>query len=330
MTFMLERHKQILKFIAKLIITAVLLTWVLFQVDLRQLGQAIREARWSLLWIVWGLTIVAYWILAVKLRLILKKLDCQAGTGVLFGASAVTALYGMVLPGVFDTPIKWYILKRHTGKGSNVFSGMVYNQFTSLLIIIVSALVALIVTNPGGNWQLPVICSALLVVSVAGTLSLLSRRVGQRLAKYLTFMLKPLPASVRDTGNKILQQLSVFRTAAWSFHFTAFVLSVASSTIVGTIIYIFVAKAARISVPVGVLIWQCSVIFLLGRLPISIANLGVREATLVGTLALYGVDASAALLMSMIIFSNKILMAIIGAVFQLYWMVRMPAKNAGA
>ena len=327
---MLEQRKQILKFIAKLIITAALLTWVFFQVDFGQLAQAIREAQWSLLWLVWGLTIVAYWILSIKMRLILKKLDCQAGTGTLFGASAVTALYGMVLPGVFDTPIKWYILRRHTGKGSNVFSSMAYNQFTSLLIIIVSALVALIVTNPAGNWQLPAICSAVLVVVIVGCLSLLSHRVGQKLAKCLSSMLKPLPASVRDTGNRILQQLSVFQTAPWSFHFTAFFLSFASSTIVGTIIYIFIAKAARIHVPVGVLIWQCSVIFLLGRLPISIANLGVREATLVGTLALYGVDGSSALLMSMIIFSNKILMAIIGAVFQLYWMTRMPEKNVQA
>jgi uncharacterized membrane protein YbhN (UPF0104 family) len=324
---MLEQRKQILKFIAKLIITAALLTWVFFQVDLRQLAQAIRDARWSLLWIIWALTIVAYLILSVKMRLILKKLDCQVGTVMLFGASAVTALYGMVLPGVFDTPIKWYILKRHTGKGSNVFSSMAYNQFTSLLIIIASALVALIATNPAGNWQLIVICSALLILFVVGSLLLLSRSVGQKLAKFLSSMLTLLPASLRDTGNRILQQLSIFRTAPWSFHFTAFFLSFASSTIVGTIIYIFAASAARISVPVGVLIWQCSVIFLLGRLPISIANLGVREATLVGTLALYGVGAPSALLMSMIIFSNKILMAIIGAAFQLYWMMRMPQRN---
>jgi len=327
---MLEQHKQVLKFIAKLIVTAVLLTWVFCRIDIGQFGQIIRNARWSLLWIVWGLTIVAYLILAVKMRLILKKQDCHADISTLFGASAVTALYSMFLPGVFDTPIKWYILKRHTGRGSNVFSSMAYNQFTSLLIIVVSALIALIATNPAGNWQLPAICSAVLILVIVGCLSLLSHRVGQRLARFLSSMLRPLPASVRDTGNRILQQLSVFQTAEWSFHLTAFFLSFASSTIVGTVIYVFAAGAARISVPVGVLIWQCAVIFLLGRLPISIANLGVREAYLVGTFALYGVDAPSALLMSMIIFSNKILMAIIGVVFQLYWMTRMPERNAQA
>jgi len=98
-------------------------------------------------------------------------------------------------------------------------------------------------------------------------------------------------------------------------------------TVVGTAIYVFAAKAARIDVPIGVFVWQCSVIFLLGRLPVFIADLGVREATLIGTLALYGVDSSSALLMSMIIFSNRILMALIGAAYQLRWSLRRPGKN---
>jgi hypothetical protein len=50
-----------------------------------------------------------------------------------------------------------------------------------------------------------------------------------------------------------------------------------------------------------------------------VANLGVREATLVGFLAVYGVEKSAAMLMSMILFSTMVFMAIIGAAYQLYW-----------
>jgi len=323
---MTARYKQIFKFIAKLLVTAILLIWVFSQIDLAQFGEKIRSARWSFLWIVWGLTIVAYWLLSIKMGLILKKLDCHASTVTLFGASAVTALYGMVLPGMLDTPVKWYILRQHTGKGSNVFSSMVYNQFTSLLVVIVSALAALIATNPAGNWQLPAICSLLLGLVVAVCLSLLNRTVGPRLAGYLSHIIEPLPPSFRDTGRKILEQLTVFQTAPRSFHLRVLLLSFISMMVVGTIIYFFAAKAARIEVPVGVLIWQCAVIFVLGRLPISIANLGVREATLMGTLALYGVDKPSAILMSMIIFSLQILMAVIGAIFQLYWELHRPDK----
>ncbi len=65
------------------------------------------------------------------------------------------------------------------------------------------------------------------------------------------------------------------------------------------------------------LVWQCSFIYILGRLPISIANLGVREAVLVAGLGVYGVDSSSAVLMSMIIFSNRLVIAGIGAAWQI-------------
>lgn len=324
------RCKQILKFVAKLLVTAILLLWVISDIDLEQFSTTIRNAKWGFLWIVWGLTIAVYWILSIKMHLILKKQDCHASTGLIFGASAVTALYSMVLPGLFDVPVKWYILRQHTGKGSNVFSSMVYNQFTTILITSVSALVALIVTNPAGNWQLPAICLAVLVFLIVVCLLLLARRAGPKFTNYLSRQLLLLPRSWHDIGCKILAQLSVFQTASWAFHLKVVLLDFVSITIIGTTIYFFAAKAARIDVPIGVLIWQCALIFVLGRMPISIANLGVREATLVGTLALYGVDAPSALLMSMIIFSNGILMAIIGAIFQLYWPMQKSEPREGS
>jgi hypothetical protein len=51
------------------------------------------------------------------------------------------------------------------------------------------------------------------------------------------------------------------------------------------------------------------------------ANLGVREVTLVGFLAVYGVEKPAAMLMSMILFSTMVLLAIMGAAYQLLWAV---------
>ncbi len=317
-----ERYKQILKFIAKLSVTAVLLFWVFRQINYAEFSQALKTAQWSFLWIVWGTTVLSYWLLSVKMVLIMKKQDCPASTGLLFGASAITALYSMVLPGILDAPVKWYILKQHTGKGSNVFSSMVYNQTTILFYMGATALVALIVTNPGGNWHLPVVCSAILALLIIVCLLLFTPTIGPKLTNSLSHILKPLPASFRDRGLKVLEQLSLFQTAPWSFHLKMILMNFVSITIFGTAIYIFAAKTVRIDVPIGVLVWQFSAIFLLGRLPIFIAELGVREVTLIGTLALYGVDASSATLMSMIIFSNRILMALIGAVYQICWNLR--------
>jgi len=322
-----DRTKQILKFLLRLSVTAVLLWLVLSRIDLQQVGRSIKAARWQFLIIVWLLAILAFWLRSVKMGFILKKQNCEVDSIKIFGASSVTTLYSLIMPGLLSTGVKWYILKQHTGKGSNVFSSMVYNQFTVLILASATALVALIATNPAGTWQLPAICSVMLALLALVCLSLLNRTIGPKLTSRLSNILNNLPRLLSDNGKKILEQLSVFQTSPWSFHLKILALEFTIMTVVRTTIYIFAAEAARINVPITVLVWQSAVVFMLGRLPISIANLGVREATLIGTLALYQVDASSAFLMSMIIFSNVILMAVIGAIFQLYWIFQKSGKN---
>jgi len=321
-----DRTKQILKSLLRLSVTAVLLWLVLSRIDLQQVGRSIKAAKWQFLIIVWLLAILAFWLRSVKMGFILKKQNCEVDSIKIFGASAVTMLYSLIMPGLLSTGVKWYILKRHTGKGSNVFSSMVYNQFIIFILVSTTALIALIATNPASTWQLPAICSVMLALLTFIYLSLLNRTFGPKLTSRLSHILNYLSRSLSDIGRRILEQLSVFQTSPLSFHLKILALEFFCTTVVSTTIYIFAAEAAGINVPIMVLVWQSAVVFMLGRLPISIANLGVREATLIGTLALYKVDASSAFLMSMIIFSNAILMAVIGAVFQLYWVFHKPEE----
>jgi hypothetical protein len=276
---------------------------------------------------VWGLNLVSFWILSYSMHLILKRQDCQIGTGVLFGVSAVTALYGLVLPGLLDVSVKWVILRSHTGKGMRVLCSMFYNQVSTLMVTLFAALAALAWTNPTHTWRLPALCGALLVLLAGVFVLMFHPTFGPRISGVFARLLKPLPAVARDKGLRMFEQLAVFQTLPWTFHATVLLLNVLAITVVGTLIFICAARAAWIDVPVGVLVWQVTLVFLLGRLPISIANLGVREVTLVSTLALYGVGAPAALLMSMIVFSNKLVVALIGLICQIHWTLR--SRRAG-
>jgi hypothetical protein len=83
----------------------------------------------------------------------------------------------------------------------------------------------------------------------------------------------------------------------------------------GVVMYWFAAKASNIVVPISVFVWLWPIIFVLQRVPISIANLGVREATLTSLLPIYGIESSDALMMSMILFSALVFMAVVGGIF---------------
>jgi len=311
-----------LKFLLRLAVTTVLLAWVFRRIDLGGLGQAVREAQWVCLWPMWGLALVSYWLASWKMAIILRRQDCPTAVFDLFGISAVTTLYGMVLPGFLDLSAKWYLLKRQTGRGTNVLSSMVYNQFTTTLVVLVVGLAAVMSVTPPHRVLLRTACLLAVVLLLGLGLLVLHPTAGPRLSRALGRWLGVAPAIIREPGRKILEQLAVFQTAGWRFHFNALALSLVANTVVGTIIYWLAASAAGIDVPVPFLFWLCTAIFILGRLPISLAEFGVREATLVSGLALYGVPASAALVMSMVIFTNRILLALIGAGFQVHWALR--------
>ena len=114
---MTARSKQLAKLLIRILITTGLLVWVFSQIELQQFWQTIKTARWELLIAVWALTIIIFWINSIKMKLILKKQGCNVGIATLFGASAITSLYGMVMPGILSTSAKWFTHKQQISKG---------------------------------------------------------------------------------------------------------------------------------------------------------------------------------------------------------------------
>jgi uncharacterized membrane protein YbhN (UPF0104 family) len=324
---MSTRAKQILRLFLRMSIAVVLLVWVFAEVDFTQFRRTVTAARWEYLAGVWTATALFYWVQSVALQWILRKQDCAMSLHGIFGASAVTSLYSLILPGFLSTGVKWYILKRATGKGTHALSSMLYNQLTLTLVMIAVGLTGLIVTNPTRilfpeaqrTWVLPLVCGLALAALALVSVLVVDGRTGGAALRSLADILKFLPRGLREKGGEMLTQIAVFQSAGWRFHLTIGLINVADGLLVGLLMYFFAARAAAVVVPLGVLVWLCAIVFVLGKIPISIANLGVREVTLVALLAGYGVGRSEALLMSMILFSSLIFMAALGVLYQLVW-----------
>ncbi|MHC4532716.1 MAG: lysylphosphatidylglycerol synthase transmembrane domain-containing protein [Planctomycetota bacterium] len=332
---MTDTIKQIAKLLIRILITVGLLIWVFSQVDFEQFLQTVKSARWQFLMAVWIFTVILFWIRSMKMRLILKKQDCLISTNTIFGATVVTCLYSMILPGILSTGIKWYILKKGTGKSSNVLCSMIYNQWLIMTIMTVFGLAALMFTKPASlsisnttnQWIFPVVCGILLLAVIAVSLLLLNGRTGGKITKAIAVLLSPFPEKIRQKGLKVLNQIATFQTVGAGFHLKITAISIIDTLIGGVIVYILSARAANVTAPMGTFVWLCALIYILGRVPVSIANLGVREAMLVVLLAPYGVEKTQALLMSMILFSALIVMAAIGAGYQIFWTVAAKKSN---
>jgi len=266
---------------------------------------------------------------AARLRFILEKQDCHVPTRRIFIASAVTSLYSLILPGVISVGVKWYILRSFTGKAAKVLSAMVYNQVSEILVRVLLSLIVVALVSPVSGWWTPVLCLAVAVVTVACSLLLLNGRTSRKLVTLSEFVLKPFPAVIRRGATKTIESSRTFASCGWPFHWKVAGFNVAS-TLLSAVIYLCAARATGISVPLMAFIWQASVVFVLAKLPISIANCGVREFTLIGFLSLYGVDATTAVFFSLLVFSNALVMAGIGVFYQLLGMSKAhsPASRA--
>lgn len=320
-----DKSRSIVSMLIRILITILTLAWVLTRIDFNQVWAAVRSAQWHFLFLAWTLSGMLIGIVSLRFMLILKKVDCKVRLSTLVGASAVSTFYSMFMPQTLSSAVKWYILRQDTGKGNRVLSGMLYNQLIIFTVLSSFGLAALIVSNPvvlvaQGKMvtvREMVYIGILAFFIVLVLLALLSsRRMGKIIPRITAIMVKPLPGALRRRAQDLLDQLGIFQSVGLRFHLMMSAITAISSVIGGSVTYVLAARAANIAVSPLVLVWLWMLVYLLGRLPISIANLGVREATLVGILGLYGVEEPVALLMSMILFSAKILLAIAGGVCQ--------------
>ena len=324
---MTPARTRLLKLLLRVVITAALLTFVFARVGLGEFARTFAIVRLHFLFASWAVTVGIFWVNAWKMRLVLRQQRCHVSLSTLFAVSALTVLYSLILPGFLSTGVKWYVLKKETGKGANVLSAMVYNQVSIFVIMLCAGYLALLIANPvtlltdrsGLRGVLPFLSGMFFLLTAVVCLLMIHPRTGRHIVGTLKRLTTILPGALRSKGDLVLDQLSTFQTAGWRFHAVSALLTIGGHVGLGILLYIVAAAAADIDVPMGTLAWLCALVYVLGRLPISLANLGVREVTLIGALQLYGVAQPSALLMSMILFSTVLFMAIIGAAVQLYW-----------
>lgn len=327
-------NSRYVKLSIRIAVTSGLLLAVFAQVDRKQFWQAIPTARVEYLALLWLSSIAFLALRAAKMKYILQQQSLNVGLFMLFKVSAVTSLYSLILPGLISSGAKWYILKKATGKGTAVFNGMLYNQVSELIVMSASALGILIVTNPSNilipdapSWVLPAVCSVLLFVVLLTTAFLLGKRTNRWMLIGLDKLTRRMPHRMRDKSRQIIREAAIFQSAGWRFHMIA-VLYTLGQVAGSIIVYFFAARAVHLAIPLSVYIWLSSAIFILGRLPITIANLGLRDMTLVSILAAYGLEKSSVLLMSMLLFSTVVVKAAVGAGFQIHWSLTQKEATA--
>jgi uncharacterized membrane protein YbhN (UPF0104 family) len=259
------------------------------------------------------LAYVAWVVNSYKWKLLLRPYVPGLGVGELFRLNLAALFYGLVVPGqVSGEAIKAVRLARRTDQPHGVYLSVYWDRLTGMIGLALLGSISIVLAGPT-NWVGSTFCLALLLsVSLIGLAAFL---LPGRLTRAWDFIQTPAPIQrvmtrverVLVPNGDALPKRTAVTTLALATLFQ------------GLGIALGWTLAAGLGIAVGpiALGWITAIATLLLFLPVSIAGIGVREASYVGLLGLYSVAASQALALSLVSFGILILLAVSGGVFDL-------------
>lgn len=291
------------------------MTALLHIVQFRRVINVLAGADFRWLLAVYGFALTRRGLEAHQLSLIFRYLGYAIGWFRVFRANSLAVFYGMFVPGAVASVAKWTDLTAVTKSSATVLNAIVYNRFLLDLQPIFIGAAVLLWKNPTGEpllvaaacfMALFALILALCIYSPQLTLPLLGKiqtafsRASVKIGIYLNGIVKKLCA---------IQTFPISRHLKLSlFGFAAFGLGICAR--------VSIMKALGFHVPVTTIIWVDAVLIVAGHIPLTISNLGVREGLIVAVFGLYGISSEQAFAYGLLVYSCKLLFAILGGIHQ--------------
>ena len=305
------------KTILKITLTFFILFLLIYSVGWGKLINILRGTYLPALVVMYGLSLFARLVQAFQMQVILKKACHPLRLARIFLANALSALYSLVLPGdVIASVAKWANLSAATGKKSTVLNAIVYNRLALLLPPLVIGACSIVFENPFPDIPLAEIMVCVAAAGVLATVGIFHPYLGSHLDRMITGLTGFLPEGWRKKIGAVLSSLHDFRAFRLKDHLQIYCIGTIS-LFSGLIEFFFAARAVGIAVPFLTLAWVMAILHATRQVPITISNLGVREGLLITLLGAYGIEAERAFALGLVMFSNQLLGACIGAIYQI-------------
>jgi glycosyltransferase 2 family protein len=256
-----------------------------------------------------------YWLDSVQMMWALARQQIVAGSLTVLKINLISMFYSLFLPSVIaGGAIRWYHFSRLDHRPAEALAAMLFNRVFETLLLVTFGVVAFFADRRGATeMNLGALMFVALLAIVAIYLLMFDRRVHALMDRLLGAL--PLPAPVESAGNKLLAALSRFDQLGIEFALRYFSLGIFRQLVSIGLVMVFVL-ALDIEIGILTVMWIRSVVALIALIPISIAGLGVREATFVVALAQYGVPAESALVLSLLLFARTVVYGLVGGLIE--------------
>jgi glycosyltransferase 2 family protein len=296
-------------------ISAGLLVYLLWDIPFESLYAVALSASVPLVVLGMMAMLLAHWLDSIQMMWALARQEIAAGSGTVLKINLISMFYSLFLPTMIaGGAIRWYHFAKLNSKPAEALAAILFNRVFETLLLVTFGIVAFIADRDGpANVELGFSMMVALVLVVTIYAVAFDRRVHAWLGILVSKL--PLPVSMRAAADKLLTALTRFDQLGRDFHMKFFLLGIIRQVVAVALIMVLV-HALSIDVGFLTIAWIRSLMAILILMPISIAGLGIREATFVVTLAQFGVPAESALLLSLLIFARVVLYGLVGGVLE--------------
>jgi uncharacterized protein (TIRG00374 family) len=322
-------HKKKIFFILRLFVSIVILLYLVTLFDFGRVAEVTGRLRLSCVWPAPLLVVLGLYFGGIRWSVLLRYFGVRLGMGEGFFCYLIGNFYGSVLPGVIGGDAVRIGICSMSKKRSaiDITVSVLIERICGILALLTVGTAAIVslpqglksALGPAVVMSVPLMAGVLLVV-LSGSYVLFGR--------ILPGWFKSRFAGRGGIGETVLRMIDYTNGIPVGGISLVFVLSAVFQ--VSDILASFsLARAIHIDLPLMFFLAVFPIVYILTVLPISLGGLGVREGVFVYLLTRAGIQASDAVMVSLLIYLNRVLVNSSGAVLQIFWKPEVEGAGAG-
>lgn len=318
-------HNPWIRWLLRVLLAILILGLLITRVDYADLLGTLRTVDSSLLILAFILYSIFRYVLAYQMSLGLAPLRLSFTTLQLLRISLISDFYRLILPGnlIAGSIASWYKLARPSGRIIEAGALVVYFRLINLLILVGIGLVGTWYDQELASTAFRTVTGTMFLSTILLLIPVVSSSIAYQIAQIGNSLFRhwPLPDWLNDRGQKIwevflafhnLDRLTIIKILGLSF----------LSNILAVVIWFVLALAIDIDLSIFVIGWVSSFLGITQMVPITIAGLGVREASLVLLLGKYGISEAQSLTFSLAIFCLLVFGSMLGGLLEGWDLIR--------
>ena len=311
--------KPKLKIALKFVISGLFVGYLSFKVDFSAIAAAVQEVEISYYLMSTLIAVLSNFFIAGKYHILIKGSPINHSILSLVRINFISRFYALFLPSAVGRElVRWVKVTRNQQGRASFAVAIVFERLTFVLVLILCGSIPLFLYR-----SIPDVTALTMklqpwLIAAMGVMAVL-------LSFYVSAAVRSIAKSIAE---RIFKRLSDrFNLIAFIDSFTlnhmkpASYAAIVGLSLVWQIFYISrlfaLLKAAALPLNLIDIVWMGSLVLLLQTLPISFAGIGLREGAYAYLFTLYGLPPEQGVLIGLLFFSQMLIMAFMGGIFEL-------------